>query len=125
MKLKATDKNISLIFRVNREINNSIKYTPDMEQFGKPEDWRVVTNNKDDCDGYALTKYMKLRSEGIPEECMAVCTCITETGGGHAVLVVSTDIGDFVLDNRYPDARAYDTLPYKWSYVPDNVTGKN
>ena len=126
MKLKATDKNMSLLSRINTSVNETIKYVPDSIQFNKAEDWRDArATNKDDCDGFALTKYLELSEAGVPEECMAVCTCIAEIGGGHAVLIVSTDAGDFVLDNRYAEIKLYDSLPYNWMYVPENVTGKN
>ena len=32
----------------------------------------------------------------------------------HVVLVVGTDGGDYVLDNRYPRVLPWHRLPYRW-----------
>ena len=126
MKLDTKKFTLDQIQSVNHEVNRSISYVPDKVQFGVSEDWRDARRtNKDDCDGFALTKYMMLHEKGVPDTCMAICSCITETGEGHAVLVVSTDKGDFVLDNRHSMIKPYETVPYKWLYVPENVTGDN
>lgn len=81
---------------VNAQVNRDIRYTDD------PSDkdlWRAGVS-AGDCDDYALTKRQRLLAAGWPSSALRVATVRTEEGVGHAVLVVSTTEGDFVLDNR-------------------------
>lgn len=82
--------------RINAQVNKDIRYTDD------PSDkdlWRAGVK-AGDCDDYALTKRQRLLDAGWPSSALRVATARTEEGIGHAVLVVSTIEGDFVLDNR-------------------------
>jgi len=108
---------------VQWELNQRIDYTPDLEQFGQVERWAVV-DDKGDCDDYMLTKRQELIAKGWPVDCLLPATCDTETGGLHAVLVVVTDRGDYVLDNRYEKVMPWAELPYyNWSRL-DYASGQ-
>jgi predicted transglutaminase-like cysteine proteinase len=81
---------------INAQVNKDIRYKDD------PSDkdlWRAGVS-AGDCDDYALTKRQKLLAAGWPSSALRIATARTEEGIGHAVLVVSTTEGDFVLDNR-------------------------
>ena len=81
---------------INAQVNREIRYTDD------PSDkdlWRAGVS-AGDCDDYALTKRQRLLDAGWPSSALRIATVRTEGGIGHAVLVVSTTEGDFVLDNR-------------------------
>lgn len=79
---------------VNRTVNKTIK--PRIE---KRDIWAVGTASGD-CEEFALTKRRDLIRSGIPAGALRMAVVLTEKGEGHAVLVVRTDIGDLVLDNR-------------------------
>lgn len=83
-----------MIEKVNRRVNKAIK--PRLE---KRDIWTVGTASGD-CEEFALTKRRDLIESGIPAGALRMAVVLTEKGEGHAVLVVRTDVGDLVLDNR-------------------------
>jgi predicted transglutaminase-like cysteine proteinase len=91
---------------VIREINervNSYPYTPDIEQFNRPDFWqRIGMTRTGDCEDYALEKRAQLLQAGVPPSDIRIALCTVETGGLHAVLVVADPEsgGDWILDNR-------------------------
>jgi len=114
MPVKLTPARWRELCDVQWDINGQIDYTPDLEQFGQPERWAVV-GDKGDCDDYMLTKRAELIADGWPVDSLLPAVCDT-AGGRHAVLVVVTDRGDYVLDNRYPEVMPWADLPYSnWS----------
>lgn len=52
-----------------------------------------------DCDDYVMTKRSKLIRAGVPSGALRVAVVRTQQGVGHAVLLVKTSSGDYVLDN--------------------------
>ena len=103
----------SIAEQVHREVNFNVNYVSDDENYGTPEYWTEAIKSGD-CEDYALAKRAKLLSIGWKEEDIAICICITETGDGHGVLLVDTDKGGFILDNRYEWPMVPSSLPYKW-----------
>tara|TARA_R110002012_G_scaffold315261_1_gene528903 strand:+ start:14805 stop:15293 length:489 start_codon:yes stop_codon:yes gene_type:complete len=90
--------------RVTKAVNASIRYRPD-----DGEVWKAnVTAG--DCEDYALTKRGRLIRMGYPPSALRMAIGHTQRGESHAVLVVKTMAGDFVLDNLtdrvLPSARA-------------------
>lgn len=65
-------------------------------------------------EDYAIAKRCDLKKHGIESR---FATCWTETDEYHAVLIVRTDKGDFVLDNRYNDVMRFEDLPYRWDKI--------
>jgi len=101
--------------RINAEINHSVSYMTDFEQYGIPEMWRLARpGGYEDCDGYMLTKWRSLLDKGWPAEKLVLALCWVETGEYHAVLVAETDQGVFALDNRHPSPMVPSKLPYRW-----------
>lgn len=89
------------VAEVNRRVNREITPVNDVT-----DTWDVdVTAG--DCEDYALTKRRALLAMGIPTSALRIATAITPNGVGHAVLVVSTTKGDFVLDNRDSELRLW------------------
>jgi len=80
-------------------------WTPDQKTRGMPEHWGIpaLENGKirDDCDGFALYCYDRLTT-AIPDlrKSAYPCVCRCETGEGHCILLIHTDDGIRVLDNR-------------------------
>jgi predicted transglutaminase-like cysteine proteinase len=102
---------------------NRIVWTEDRETWGEIERWdfpkEVGRKKIEDCDGITLYKMRDLINRGIPAKCLLFTICYDDTGEGHAVLCVSTDRGDFILDNRFDKVKSYDDLKkigYKFLY---------
>lgn len=109
----------SLAERINREVNESVTWMSDSEQFGVPEFWCEARNGFDDCDGYALLKRALLKEQGFDELCIHIATCwinVVAIDTGHCVLIVETDKGQFILDNNLKDPVPlnFETVDYKY-----------
>ena len=90
----------SVAERINREVNASVTYKTDLEQYSKPEYW-VEAGTFGDCEDYALLKRQLLLNADFARKDLHLACCWVETGGYHAVLLCNTSKGWFVLDNRY------------------------
>lgn len=82
--------------RVNAAVNRAIRPTSDADD----RDVWSVDVTKGDCEDYALTKRKRLIDMGWSSKALRIAIARTAWGEGHAVLVVKTDMGDLVLDNR-------------------------
>ncbi|WP_168990570.1 transglutaminase-like cysteine peptidase [Aureimonas flava] len=85
----------ALVTEVNRSVNRSIRPVSD----GLSDVWQANVA-AGDCEEFALTKRERLLKMGLPASALRMAVATTASGEGHAVLVVSTPSGDFVLDNR-------------------------
>lgn len=99
--------------RINRDVNASITYKTDLEQYGTPEYWCLPTPFGD-CEDYALLKHKLLLEHGWPSDKLGLCICYMPDGQGHCVLWVDTDKGSFILDNCYDCPISPVDLPYTW-----------
>lgn len=88
---------------VNRLVNQK-KYIIDKRNWGKSDYWATPVEflqRGGDCEDFAIAKYTALRSLGFPEERLRVAIVQdTVKDIPHAVLVVYTDEGAFILDNQ-------------------------
>jgi predicted transglutaminase-like cysteine proteinase len=98
-RLELTPERWKLLGEVNSFINTSIVPESDQELYAVPERWEIPTN-AGDCEDYVLLKQRYLEGLGFPVETLLITVVLDETGQGHAVLMVRTDRGDLVLDNR-------------------------
>ncbi len=88
------------IVSVNQNVNNSIKAVTDQDHFGVVDIWGFPDDGRGDCEDFQLLKRRILSEKGLPRRAMRMTVVIDELGEGHAVLVVRTDRGDYVLDNK-------------------------
>jgi predicted transglutaminase-like cysteine proteinase len=88
-----TSSTAAVLRRVNDAVNRSVRYRSD-----NAEVW-TVGQSAGDCEDFALTKRSRLIRAGMPPGALRMATARTRTGELHAVLIVKTDKGDFVLDN--------------------------
>jgi len=103
----------SIAERINSQVNASVQYKTDLEQYSRPEFW-VEANTFGDCEDYALLKRAYLLEHGWPADRLNLCCCWDETNTYHCVLLVETDKGFYILDNRYAWPMTPKSLPYKW-----------
>lgn len=94
------EKSWSELLAVNLEFNQAIEPVTDQDQFGVVENWNYATTGKGDCEDYVLEKRRELIRRGWPLSALLITVVIDKEGGGHAVLTVVTDRGEFVLDNQ-------------------------
>ena len=98
-RLELTPERWKLLGEVNNFINTSIVPESDQDLYAMPERWEIPTA-AGDCEDYVLLKQRYLEGLGFPVETLLITVVLDESGEGHAVLMVRTDRGDLVLDNR-------------------------
>ncbi|GGG94216.1 hypothetical protein GCM10007420_07140 [Glycocaulis albus] len=108
-----------LLNRVNQSVNMQIRPRDDQEIYGVGEYWTLPLTlegtGEGDCEDYALEKRQALIAAGVPESALFLAVGYSLATGRHAVLVVSTDEGDYVLDNMTPYILPWSETPYQWT----------
>ncbi|MDB5645784.1 transglutaminase-like cysteine peptidase [Methylobacterium sp.] len=89
-----------LIARVNRRVNARIKPITDLAHWGVVDRWDYPDDGFGDCEDYQLLKRRMLVERGLPRRALRMTVVIDEIGEGHAVLMIRTDRGDLILDNK-------------------------
>ena len=84
----------------NRRVNGRIKPKTDQEHWGIVDSWDFPDDGYGDCEDYQLLKRRLLAEQGLSRRAMRMTVVIDDQGEGHAVLMVRTDRGDFILDNK-------------------------
>ncbi len=113
-------KTWDLLQAVNRNVNNAIWPEMDSQHYGTAEFWTIPTDGYGDCEDYALTKRKALAAAGLPERALRLAVVRTMRNNLHAVLTVSTDKGDYVLDNETDQIRPWNDTGYDWLARQDN-----
>ena len=86
---------------VNRKVNTTVKPRTDMEHWGVVDRWDLPDDGYGDCEDYQLLKRKILVEQyGFPKRAFRMTVVIDEQGEGHAVMMVRTDEGDLILDNK-------------------------
>ena len=88
------------IVPINRRVNTTITAITDQEHWGGPDRWDLPTDGYGDCEDFQLLKRKLLAEGGLPRRAMRMTVVIDEKGEGHAVLMIRTDRGDYILDNK-------------------------
>jgi hypothetical protein len=105
--------------QIQHYVNDRVRYTDDMQNYGVPEYWEVA-DRTGDCEDYALAKRQRLMALGWPPEALRIATVVNERGEMHAVLTVDVSYangrqGTYVLDNRFADVEPWQELiGYRW-----------
>jgi predicted transglutaminase-like cysteine proteinase len=104
--------------KINKRVNGMIRPESDMALFHQVDVWgaKVGTDGRlyGDCEDYVLIKRRQLIEGGLPAEALSIAVARNTRGELHAVLVVATDRGDYVLDNLSYWVRPWNEVPYKW-----------
>ena len=112
-KLSMTPARWNLLYQVNTYVNHKIAPVSDQDLYGEPERWAYPTD-AGDCEDYVLLKKRFLQGLGFAVDALLITVVLDENGDGHAVLSVTTDGGDFVLDNRRNDVLRWNETNYKF-----------
>jgi predicted transglutaminase-like cysteine proteinase len=74
--------------------------------------WTYPDDGAGDCSDYMLLKRKMLIEAGWPRSAALATVVLDHQGAGHAVLTVTTDQGDFVLDNLTDKLLRWDQTGY-------------
>jgi len=97
---------------INTRVNSTIVPITDMEHWGVVERWDLAEDGKGDCEDFALLKRKRLIEAGLPRRALLMTVVIDEEQAGHAVLMVRTDAGDLILDNKTNQIKPWGDTPY-------------
>jgi predicted transglutaminase-like cysteine proteinase len=104
--------------RINDAVNRAIAPQDDMTTYGQADYWATPLEDGrkvGDCEDYVLEKQRALIGAGLPREALSIATVTTNWGEAHAVLLVTTQQGEFVLDNLSRQIVAWSDAPYRWN----------
>jgi predicted transglutaminase-like cysteine proteinase len=76
--------------------------------------WTYPDDGAGDCSDYMMLKRKMLIEAGWPRSAALTTVVIDQHGEGHAVLTVTTDQGDFVLDNLTDKVLRWDQTGYAY-----------
>jgi predicted transglutaminase-like cysteine proteinase len=102
------------LVQVNKWVNKTIKPLTDLEHWGVVERWSYPDDGYGDCEDYALLKRRMLIESGWPREALLLTLVRGEEDEAHAVLTVTTDKGDYVLDNMSSDILLWSRTGYRF-----------
>ena len=98
---------------LNTLVNHIVVPATDLAQHRSEELWSLP-ERYGDCEDYVLLKRKLLVERGWPTGTLLVTVVFDEVNDGHAVLLVRTDRGDLVLDNKTDAIRVWHDTPYKY-----------
>ena len=123
-RFEATGARFHEMTEINRAVNRAVEPATDVEVYGITEYW-TLPGTKGDCEDYALLKRHQMMARGWPASSLLMTVVRDEKGEGHAVLTVRTAQGDFILDNKTDEIRAWQKVPYAFvmrqSYIDPKV----
>jgi predicted transglutaminase-like cysteine proteinase len=99
---------------INGRVNASIEPVSDLDHWGVMDQWDYPLDGRGDCEDYALLKRKILLARGYSQQSLLLTVVRDHGGEGHAVLTVTTDRGDFVLDNQSDAILAWDQTGYRY-----------
>ncbi len=92
--IEGTGRMLDLLRSVNASVNRAIRPRAD----GSADTWSASAS-AGDCEDYVLAKRRALLDHGLSAGALRIAHVKTRGGEDHAILVVKTTHGDFVLDN--------------------------
>lgn len=102
------------LLTINAKVNREVEAVTDWDHWGVAEKWSYPTNGKGDCEDYVIEKRKRLMAAGFPRQALLITVVRDKKGDGHAVLLVRTDRGDFVLDNQEQKVKLWTDTGYRF-----------
>ena len=106
-----------VVGKINTQVNHAIFGVRDSADYGVAEYWTTPLEegrNTGDCEDYVLEKIRALTAAGVPRAALNIAAVTTASGEAHAVLLVTTGAGDYVLDNRTNVILRWNETGYQW-----------
>lgn len=111
-RIALTPQTWKLLVDVNAKVNRSLRPLTDLEHWGVVDHWDFGEDGFGDCEDYQLLKRRRLAEAGLPRRAMLMTVVLDENNEGHAVLMVRTDRGDIVLDNKRDEVLTWQQTGY-------------
>ncbi len=115
LEIRLTPTRLSELQDVNLSVNKRIRPVEDVS-----DTWSLEPVSGD-CEDYAISKRHELIARGWPSQTLRLAVVYTPFGEGHMVLVVKTDKGDMVLDNRNSAIRPWNKTGLRWVMIQSPV----
>jgi predicted transglutaminase-like cysteine proteinase len=112
------------LLAVNADVNTAVQPRTDQQHWGVEDRWDYPDDGYGDCEDYQILKRKLLAKAGLPRRSMRMTVVVDETGAGHAVLMVRTDRGEFVLDNKTDTVLPWSLTPYTYVKREGDSDGK-
>ncbi|KFG66977.1 transglutaminase [Microvirga sp. BSC39] len=103
-----------LIVDVNERVNATILPVTDQDHWGVADRWDYPDDGIGDCEDIQILKRRVLIEAGLPRRAMRMTVVIDELGAGHAVLMVRTNRGDYILDNKRAAVLSWQETGYRY-----------
>lgn len=102
------------IVQINEEVNTTILSVTDQDHWGVVDRWDYPDDGMGDCEDIQLLKRKLLVNAGLPRRALRMTVVVDEQGAGHAVMMIRTDYGDFILDNRRNTVLSWQETGYRY-----------
>ncbi len=112
-------QDLDLAIRLNRQINRQVVSISDQGQYGRAEHWALPTARGGDCEDFALIKKKRLIEAGLDPQMLLISTVLDRDRNAHAVLIMRTGQGDFVLDNLRDEVLHWRQTGYTYLRMQD------
>lgn len=109
--IPATADAMAEISRINTAVNALIRPKRDAT-----EQWSL-NPSAGDCEDFALTKRARLIRAGFPAGALRMAEVTTGRGERHAVLIVKTTAGEYVLDNLRQKVVSRGASGYRFGWI--------
>lgn len=103
----------SQMSEINLAVNRAVAPVTDLDLYNTVEYW-TYPGASGDCEDYVLAKQRMLIARGWPASSLLITVVRDEDNLGHAVLTVTTDRGDFILDNKSSAILRWQDTPYRY-----------
>lgn len=105
--------------RINGQVNRRVRPVSDRSQYGIEEYWSLPSTRGGDCEDVALLKKKALMAEGVSPDRLMIATVLDRNRGSHAVLVLRTAAGDYVLDSLVGGIKPWRATGYSFLKMQD------
>jgi predicted transglutaminase-like cysteine proteinase len=99
---------------VNERVNTAIQWMADRQHWGVEDRWDYPDDGYGDCEDIQLLKRKLLIEAGLPRRALRMTVVLDEVRAGHAVLMVRTDQGDFIVDNKRSSVLPWNETGYEF-----------
>ncbi len=105
------------IGRINTQVNQENTTVSDWDVNGLDDVWDYPSNCQGDCEDFALEKRRLLVENGLPSASLTMAIAFHETQFfPHAVLLVETSAGTWVLDSFDDEMLCWNAVPYIFTH---------
>lgn len=102
-----------LVYRINEQINR-LPQVSDLALYGRNEFWAMAQSAGGDCEDLVLRKRYELKRLGLSGDSLLPATGTLWNGEGHAVLLIDTSQGAYVLDNLTDEIKGWRDVRMDW-----------